>query len=176
MDRTDNARASAGAPAPRIRRVGPDSAPEAVAILLEVSAWSLGRGIEVWTEAELPVTTFESTARAGELLLGFSGERAAATMTLQALDTVYWPEAAPGHALYLHKIGVRREFAGRGWLEALVAFAADDARARRIPLLRLDTLAGTALQPLYERHGFRTLDEPPIIVRGRALIRMERRL
>jgi len=176
VEQSNQPRRISGAPPRRICPVGPDAAPEAVAILLEVSAWSLARGIEVWTEAELPVATFESTARAGELLLGFEDGRAAATMTLQTLDTVYWPESPRGTALYLHKIGVRRAFAGSGWLGALVAFAVEDARGRGIPLLRLDTLAGTALRGLYEGQGFRALEEPPIMVRGRALIRMERRL
>jgi len=97
-------------------------------------------------------------------------------MLLQPDDRTYWPEAAPGTALYIHKVGVRRAFAGRGWLRRLVDFAADDARSRGLGRLRLDTLPGPALQSLYEGLGFSALVEPPYRVAGRTVIRMERLL
>jgi ribosomal protein S18 acetylase RimI-like enzyme len=159
-----------------VRRVGPDFAVEAVAILREATAWSTSRGIAVWADAELRDPEFVAAARAGELVIGFADDRAAATMLLQAADDVYWPEAAPGSGLYLHKLAVRRAFAGQGWPGRLIEFAAHEAQLRGIGRLRLDTLARLPLQSLYEAHGFSVLDEEPLHVRGRRMIRMERAL
>jgi GNAT superfamily N-acetyltransferase len=95
-------------------------------------------------------------------------------MFLQTVDDFYWPEAAPGAALYIHKLAVRRAFAGQGLLGEMLAFAAADARARGIPLLRLDTFLRPAMQLMYERHGFSVVAETPRTVRGRQIIRLER--
>ena len=119
---------------------------------------------------------FLTAAELGQLLMGFCGDRPAATMLLQSSDPVYWPDAAPNTALYLHKIAVRREFAGHGWLTRLIDFAVNDARYHGIRWLRLDTLCGSPLEGLYAQHGFAALKEAPFVAGGHLMIRMEREL
>jgi GNAT superfamily N-acetyltransferase len=155
-------------------RVGPEFAAQALGVLREAAAWAISRGVEVWADTELREQDFVTAAGLGQLVMGFCGGRPAATMLLQPSDSVYWPNAAPHSALYLHKIAVLREFAGRGWLGLLIDFAANDARDRSIPHLRLDTLCRSPLQDLYARHGFAAIDEAPLVVHGRLMIRMER--
>jgi GNAT superfamily N-acetyltransferase len=164
------------APTGRVMRVGPEFAAEALDILREAAAWTISRGVDVWTNAELRERDFLTAAGSGELVMGFSGDCSAATMLLQSSDSLYWPEAAPDTALYLHKIAVLREFAGCGWLTRLIDFAAADARDRGVRRLRLDTLWQSPLQALYARHGFVAVDEAPLLVHGRRMIRMERAL
>ena len=159
-----------------IRRVGPEAADDAVSILREAARRVAERGIDVWTTDELRAADFAAAASAGELYLGYTGLEAVATMLLQTVDLVYWPQAEPGTALYVHKVAVRRSAAGCGWLRRLIDYAAGEAVARGVPFLRLDTLEGPTLRCLYEGLGFAALMEPPIQVRGRRLIRMERRL
>lgn len=162
--------------ADEVRRVGPDAAGIAVSIVREAAQHFADRGIEVWTGAELREADFIAAANAGELYLGYAGAEAVATMLLQPADRLYWPESEPGSALYIHKVAVLRAAAGGGWLNRLVGHAACEAVARSVPFLRLDTLEGPKLRSLYERLGFAALREPPIVARGRRLIRMERRL
>ena len=157
-------------------RVGPEFAAEAVGIVREAAAWALRRGVDVWADAELRERDFLAAAELGQLVMGFSGDRSAATMLLQSSDPVYWPDAAPHTALYLHKIAVRREFAGHGWLTRLIEFAVNDARDRGVRWLRLDTLCRSPPEGLYARHGFAALSEPPIVMGTRLMIRMEREL
>lgn len=159
-----------------VRRVGPDAAGNAVSILREAAQHFADRGIEVWTGDELREADFVAAANAGELYLGYAGAHPVATMLLQPADLLYWPEAEPRSALYIHKVAVRRAAAGRGWLKRLIEHAASEGVARCVPFLRLDTLEGPTLRSLYERLGFAALSEPPIVARGRRLIRMERRL
>ena len=159
-----------------VTRVGPEFAAEALAIVREAAAWARGQGIEVWSDAELSDQDFHEEARLGQLVMGFSGRQAAATMLLQPSDPLYWPTIAPNTSLYLHKIAVRRTFAGAGWPARLIEFAVNAAADRGLRWLRLDTLFRPALQTLYERQGFKALDEPPLLVRGRRMIRMAREL
>jgi GNAT superfamily N-acetyltransferase len=173
IDRNDQA-PGADEPTDRVTRVGLEFVTEALSIVRAAAAWANGRGVEVWTDAELREQDFRTAAALGQLVMGFSGDRSAATVLLQSSDSLYWPEAAPNTGLYLHKIAVRREFAGRGWLTRLIDFAASDARDRGIGRLRLDTLCGTPLEALYARHGFAAVDEAPLVVCGRLMIRMER--
>ncbi len=164
------------APRYEVRRVGRDGAPAAVAIVREAAAHFAERGADIWTPDELREADFLAAADAQELVLGYTDARPAATMLLQAADPLYWPNAAPGSALYVHKVAVRRSFAGGGWLDRLIGYAAGEAREHGCRYLRLDTLEGPTLRSLYERLGFTALREPPLVVRGRPLIRMERRL
>jgi GNAT superfamily N-acetyltransferase len=157
-----------------IRRVGAEYANEAVSILREATAWALSRGIVVWRTDELRERDFREAALQGELVMGFNDGQAVATMLLQGSDPIYWPEIPPNTSLFLHKIGVRRAHAGRGWLGRLVEFADQNARRLDIRWLRLDTLHGSPLRHLYEHHGFSVIDEPPVIHLGRQMIRMQR--
>ena len=158
----------------RVRRAGIAESGIALALILEAIAWTAARGIDVWRPAELREDDFVAAARAQELILGYADNEPAATMLLQSSDSVYWPEAAPGSALYIHKVAIRRAYAGQGWLARLIAFAIDDARQRGIARLRLDTILHPKLQSMYERHGFSVLKEEPLLVAGRRMIRMER--
>jgi len=159
-----------------VRCVGAQYAADAVSILREAAQWALCRGIEVWTLAELREQDYVEGARLQQLVMGFEQDQAVATMLLQPTDPLYWPEISAGTSLYLHKIAVRRAHAGRGWLARLVHFAVEDARRRGIGWLRLDTLHRPPLRLLYERLGFAAVDEPPLTIRGRQMIRMERAL
>ena len=157
-----------------IRRVSPGEADDALSIVREAAAWADAQGIAVWTPDELRIETFAAAARKSELVIGYAGQVAAATMLLQAEDPLYWPDEPRGSALYLHKVAVRRRYAGQSWLTRLIHFAADDALRSGIRRLRLDTVLRPKLSSMYERHGFRVLAEPPIIVAGRQMIRLER--
>ena len=157
-----------------VRRAGVAESGAALRILLEAAGWGAARGTHIWTDAELRAIDYAAAAAAGELALGYEGSDAAATMLLQSGDPIYWPEDPPGRALYIHKVAVRRAYAGRDWLSRLIAFAVDEARVRKISLLRMDTILRPQLQSMYERHGFAVVVGPPIIRAGRQMIRMER--
>jgi ribosomal protein S18 acetylase RimI-like enzyme len=157
-----------------VRWVDESFATAAVAILREATAWAGTRGTQVWKDADLRERDFEAAARAHQLVMGFSGDHPAATMLIQSSDPLYWPEVAAGSSLFLHKIGVSRQFAGRGWLQRLVDFAVVIAQERGCGWLRLDTLHGTRLRELYEGQGFALVEEAPLVIQDRLMIRMQR--
>jgi GNAT superfamily N-acetyltransferase len=159
-----------------VRRASRNEAAAALSVLLEAAQWGIHRNLPVWDPGQLSEASFSAAAVANELVLGYAGDTPVATMLLQSSDPIHWPEAAPGSALYLHKVAVRRAWAGQGWLPRLVEFAIRDARGRRISRLRLDTIHRPKLQSMYERLGFCVIPEEPRLLDGQCIIRMERTL
>jgi GNAT superfamily N-acetyltransferase len=159
-----------------IRIVDSTHVAEAIAILREAAQWLIDRGMGHWSVDAFQEGEFQMCASAGELVIGFEDNAAAAVMLLQDLDTLYWPTEPRAAALYIHKLAVRRASAGRQWSHHMLEWAATQARARAIPQLRLDTVTGPVLRSLYEREGFHSVDVYPIRVNSAVVIRMERRL
>jgi GNAT superfamily N-acetyltransferase len=148
----------------------------AIAILREAAQWLIDRGMGHWSVDTFHDDESEARASAGELVIGFEDNAAAAVMLLQDLDTFYWPTEPRAAALYIHKLAVRRASAGQQWSHHMIEWAAAQARARAIPHLRLDTVTGPVLRSLYERLGFHRVDAYPIRIDSLSVIRMERRL
>ena len=126
----------------------------AVGVVREAAAWLAETGRALWLADEIDAAHFEAAAARGELYVGVAGDGVVATMLLQPLDPLFWPEAAAGEALYVHRLAVRRMVAGQGVSTAMLDFAAGECRRRRIPRLRLDCEPRPALRAIYERHGF----------------------
>jgi GNAT superfamily N-acetyltransferase len=145
-----------------------------VAIWREVALWLIERGQPLWSVEQFDDASTAAFARAGQLALGFDCERPVAVMTIQDEDRLFWPEAATGSALYLHKLAVRRSCAGQGWSRRLIEWAAAAARERAAPFLRLDCDPRPELIRLYERRGFARIDDEPVARGGFASVRFER--
>ena len=160
----------------RIGRAMEADAPLATAILREVSEWLVARGQKLWDPDEISEVGVAQHARAGELVLGWEGDLAIACMYLQRSDPLFWPEAKPDEALYVHRLAVRRAFAGQGVAQAMLGWASADARRLGRPLLRLDTELRPALMHLYEGTGFVRVDPTSLIVGPHQVVRFQRRV
>ena len=156
-----------------IKRATPEEAAQALAILREAAQWLVDTGRPLWPVESFDLDAVRDAALAGELVLGFAGAQAVASMRLQTRDDVYWPADPPGEALYLHKVAVRRCAAGRQWPTRLIAWAHEQARAAGARYLRLDTADRNELLSLYQRHGFYLVDERPRCVDGLMIHRLE---
>ena len=146
---------------------------EALEILREASAWSSRFGTAIWRPDELTEARQRESAEACELVGGFAGDAMTACMRLERSDPVHWPQDTPGEALYLHKLAIRRAFAGRGWPRRMVDWAVAECAKRGARALRLDTAPDTKLPVLYAEMGFRLVERVPRWFVGRRLVRME---
>jgi ribosomal protein S18 acetylase RimI-like enzyme len=125
------------------------------AILQEASEWLVERGTPMWRENEVHSDAIRADIEAGLFFLGTLAGEAAGTLKFQLSDLLFWPDAGDDSA-YVHRLAVRRCFAGRGLSQRLLAWAADRAAAHGRPYLRLDCDAERRrLRDLYERFGFR---------------------
>jgi GNAT superfamily N-acetyltransferase len=81
---------------------------------------------------------------------------AAGTVRFQLEDEEFWPDDPGDHAAYVHRLAVRRNFAGGAVSAALLAWALERTRALHRRVLRLDCDADRpGLRAVYERFGFR---------------------
>jgi hypothetical protein len=157
-----------------VRLATPDEASRAVAIWREVAGWLIAIGQPLWRVEQFDEASAVALIQGGELAMGFEGDRPAAVMTIQGHDPLFWPEAAPSSALYLHKIAVSRGFAGSGWTSRLIDWAGVRAHQQAIGLLRLDCSPRPGLVRLYEACGFVPVDDGPVIRGGFETVRYQR--
>ena len=118
-------------------RVASGDLEESLDILREAAAWLSSIGRPQWAPEELTAGSLGCRPQ-DCLALYSSGGVGAATLCLTDADPFYWPEIPPGQCGYLHKLAVRREFAGQGIAALFVRYAAELCRARGLSALCLD--------------------------------------
>jgi ribosomal protein S18 acetylase RimI-like enzyme len=137
----------------RVVQASPEDVEEVCDLLAEAAAWMRGRGIEQWPRRFPRTQIAESVAR-GETYLARLGDATAGTLALEWEDPLFWGDR-PRDAGYVHRVAVRRAFAGRGLGARLVDWAAERVVARGRRYLRLDCMAQNArLRRYYEELGF----------------------
>jgi len=95
-----------------------------------------------------------------EFLVAWLGSESAACCLLSYEDPLFWPDIPAGTSGFLHKIAVRRKFAGQGIAMRLIEHAQELCRMKNITMLRLDTdLHRPKLCALYEGMGFQRTGE-----------------
>ncbi len=132
----------------------------AIYIMKEVATWGRSIGLNVWkdehlTREGLMVNVFEDDFYVGKVL----GNNACC-MLLQWSDTFFWPNSKENEAGYVHKLCVRREYAGMGLPGKMIEFAIEECKRRNIIYLRLDTgWDNEKLCNLYKNLGFEIVDK-----------------
>jgi GNAT superfamily N-acetyltransferase len=135
---------------------GPADAETVSAILQEAATWLRERGIPMWRMDELAPDRIASEVAEGLFFLAECEGRPAGAIKFQLEDPVFWPDAPPGESAYVHRLAVKRQFAGTRASEALLGFAAARARKQGRKFLRLDCEQHRPkLRALYERFGFK---------------------
>ena len=148
-------------------RVLKGEAEEAIKIMREVARWGHSVGLRVWQEEMLTRENLLKHAKEEEFCIGRVLGNNACCMILQWEDTLFWPKAKKNEAGYVHKLCVRRHYAGQGLSGKLVEFAIEECKKRNIKYLRLDTgWNNTKLCKLYKSLGFELVDKFLLEERG----------
>ena len=138
-----------------IRQARDEDAPAIVALLSEAEAWLRDQGSPMWRDNELILDRVSADIGAGLVFVADCDGTVAATMRFQLEDPEFWPDLAQGDSAFVHRLAVRRAFAGRGLSTALLAWAVKRARELGKSYLRLDCEASRPkLRAVYERFGF----------------------
>jgi GNAT superfamily N-acetyltransferase len=138
-----------------IRVAAASEAPLVSQVLSEAVAWLEERGIPLWSAEQVGEAAVAPDVARGHFVLAWHGDLAVGAMRLTPSDPDFWPEAAPGEALYVHRLAVRRVAAGGAVSSELLRWAADRAAASGARYLRLDCETFRArLRAVYERFGF----------------------
>ncbi len=125
-------------------------------ILLEAADWLRERDIPMWRSDELSPERITLDVAEGHFFLARRGDEAAGTIKFQLQDTLFWPDTPADEAAFVHRLAVRRAFAGGELSGLLLGWAAERARQAGRRFLRLDCEAARPrLRAVYERCGFR---------------------
>jgi len=157
-----------------IARAGMEAVPEADALIREAADWLIAKGEPLWGPNETSFEELVRVARTDELVMGRLAGEAVTCMYLHDEDSLFWPDTAPGEALYVHRLAVARKFAGRGFARAMLDWSEDEVRSRGRRFLRLDCEPREKLLGLYRSAGFVPVDSKPIQVGSHFVVRHEK--
>jgi GNAT superfamily N-acetyltransferase len=126
------------------------------AVLVEAAKWLEEAGMRLWRAEELREADIAANVAAGLFFIAECDCVAAGVVRFQLEDPLFWPDMPLGESTYIHRLAVRREFAGRGISTAILKWAAERTCTLGRSWLRLDCdAARPKLRAVYERFGFR---------------------
>ena len=140
-----------------IRQASVGDAKSIAATLIEAARWvEQLDGTIMWVEGELEEQRIRAEVAEGMFVVAEIDSQAVGTMRLQLEDHLFWPDLEGGDSAFVHRLAVKRDFAGQGVSAALLDWAVDRAHALGKRFLRLDCDAERGrLRDFYERFGFR---------------------
>ncbi|MBC3789024.1 GNAT family N-acetyltransferase [Spirosoma utsteinense] len=128
--------------------------------LREVGQWLVDSGQEMWEVQTLtPHNLIDAYTKDNCYVLYATGADGtavpAATFILQWEDPLYYAEVPPNTVGIIHKVAIRRAFAGQNLFQVLLDFCQTECLKRGIHEIQLETDATRpALMRFYERHEF----------------------
>jgi GNAT superfamily N-acetyltransferase len=141
-----------------VRRAKLDDVPVVAAMLDEATAFVRTKGRDQW-RVPYPQEKLRASVTDGSLYLVDVDGEPAATFTLLLDDPKFWGERPPD-AVYLHKLAVRRAFAGRGLGARIVEWVGEEAARVGRAFVRLDCQRDLpGIREYYERLGFELREE-----------------
>jgi GNAT superfamily N-acetyltransferase len=124
-------------------------------ILSEAARWLDQSGMSMWRADELIPAHVTADVDAGLFFIAECDRAPAGVVKFQLTDMLFWPDVLQGQSAFVHRLAVRRQFAGGGISSALLRWAVERARSLGRAYLRLDCEASRPrLRAVYERFGF----------------------
>jgi GNAT superfamily N-acetyltransferase len=141
-----------------VRLAAKEDVPVIAEMLDEATAYVRTKGSDQW-RVPFPQDDLRGRVARGELYVVDVDGEPAATFTLLLDDPFFWG-GRPPDAVYLHKLAVRRAFAGRKLGEQIVDWIVAEAAARGREYVRLDCQRDLrGIRAYYERLGFELCGE-----------------
>lgn len=141
----------------------------AVEILCEVGQWLVDQNQTLWNLQTLTVENLLDEHTTGNLYVMHAdrddgnGPQPAAVFILQWKDPLFWPDVPDNTSGFIHKLAIRRAFAGQNLFAAILDYCRKACLAHGITTLQLETDATRPkLMQFYERHGFRPTYRHPV--------------
>ena len=139
-----------------IRQAMPQDVRALAEILQEAARWLEDRGMAMWQMDELRPSRIAEEVNSGLFFLAERDGEAAGTIGFQLEDKSFWPDIEQEDSAFIHRLAIRRRFAGGDVSSALILWAIARAHSLGRRYLRLDCEASRLrLREIYERIGFR---------------------
>jgi len=140
-----------------VRKASAADAPMIADTLIEAAKWvEQLDGTVMWIEGELEEERVRAEVEDGMFVVAEIEGQIAGALRFQLEDQLFWPDLDGRDSAFVHRLAVRRVFAGQGISTSLLDWTVDRARALGKRYLRLDCDADRSrLRAFYERFGFR---------------------
>ncbi len=139
-----------------IRQALPQDSDTVADILRDAAQWLEENEIGMWRDNELLPARIAADVHAGLHFLAESDGEAAGTIRFQLEDKLFWPDIPQHDSAFVHRLAVRKRFAGGEVSSALLLWSIARTQAMGRRYLRLDCEASRPrLRAIYERIGFR---------------------
>lgn len=125
-------------------------------ILIEAVIWMKKSKLQnQWNEDSVKWNSLSKDYKIRDFYIDYKNGVPTACVAITDLDQKYWPEISQGKSLYIHKLAVKREFAGKGISKELINFAKKLSFKKGIDSIRLDcNFQRDKLRILYANEGF----------------------
>lgn len=144
----------------QIRQAQMDNVDDVSGALMEVAAWLEQSGMTLWRDNELLPEKIREEVEAGLFYVAELQGEIAGVIRFQLEDETVWPGSHADNAAYIHRLAVRRKFAGGQVSIGLLNWAVERTRLLGRQYLRLDTEAGRPrVRAIYENFGFQLHSE-----------------
>lgn len=145
-----------------------------LSVLREAANWLVEKGVPLWRHDELKRELAESDIEKGQFYLAKVGGEVAGCVRFQNEDLEFWDDVPHEDSAFVHRVAVRRKFAGGEVSKQIIDWAKEKARNEGKTFLRLDCAKREKLCRLYESYGFEFHSEKE--VKPYSVIRYEFRL
>ena len=124
-------------------------------ILTEAAIWLKEKGEPLWTTNELKPDKIKEDVTQGLFYIAYLDEKAAGVFKFQLEDKLFWSDVPNDESAFIHRIAVRRKFAGGAISSAMIEYAKKKTIKLGRRFLRLDCDASRPkLCAVYEKQGF----------------------
>jgi GNAT superfamily N-acetyltransferase len=138
-----------------IIQANPNQVAEVSEILQEVANWLENKGLKMWEANELAPADIENQVKTGMFWLAKIDNETAGCIRFQTEDSEYWDDVPHLDSAFVHRVAVKRKFAGQGVAIAMLDWAKLNAKSLNKSWLRLDCDQREKLVEFYESQGFK---------------------
>jgi GNAT superfamily N-acetyltransferase len=125
-------------------------------ILTEAAEWLNRKNMPLWEQEHIALSVIERDIEQGLFYIAFCEGVAAGVVIFQTEDLVFWPDIIQEDSAFLHRLAVRRSFAGGAVSRQIFQWAIEYSLELGRHFLRLDCVADRPrLRSVYENFGFK---------------------
>lgn len=125
-------------------------------ILTEAAAWLEQKNMVLWQQEHIASSVIYRDIEQGLFYIATYEGVAAGVIMFQTEDLIFWSDISQSDSAFLHRLAVRRKFAGRLVSKMLLQWAVERSREIGKHFLRLDCVADRPrLRSIYENFGFK---------------------
>ncbi len=138
-----------------IEQAAPHQTEKVSEILQEAAIWLVEKGEKLWETEELAPEKIKSQVESGMFWLAKIEGENVGCVRFQTEDLEYWDDVPHSDSAFVHRVAVKRSYAGKGVAASILDWAKTRAKSLGKIYLRLDCGKREKLCRFYEGEGFK---------------------